>query len=85
MREWVRYFVGTPQRAMRTFIAITVIAVVIFPAILRVMAERFIAELGPLFARAATTASQIIGPLVTLIVLLAALYILILPLLRKLK
>jgi len=85
MREWFRYFVGTPQRAMRTFIAIVVITFILFPAILRVVIERFIAELSPLFARAATATSQIIGPLFTLVILLLALYILVAPLLRRLK
>ena len=55
--EWVRYFVGTPQRATRTLLGIGCVMVMVVPGLLRQIVERLLNEVAPLF-----------GPLITLIV-----------------
>lgn len=76
MGAWFHYFLGTPQRAMRTFIAIVVIAVVAYPVILRTTVERLVAELGPVV-------SDLVGVLIQLFVIFLAYRILIAPILRR--
>jgi len=52
MGNWFRYFLGTPQRALRTFIAAGLVAVVAKPGLLATAAERLVAELMPLLGPA---------------------------------
>lgn len=59
--EWFRYFFGTPQRAVRSLIALGLISVIIFPGLLLVMVERFVAALMPLLGPTLAVAIVIAG------------------------
>ena len=58
--EWFRFFLGTPRRLVTTLGAIGLIVVMICPGLLRMGAERLMAELAPLF-----------GPAITLLIVFA--------------
>lgn len=62
MRNWLRYFFGTPQRAVWTLAVVGLITVIIFPGLLRTAANRLIAELSPL-----------LGPVLAIIIVLGGL------------
>lgn len=52
MGNWLRYFFGTPRRAVWTLAVAGLITVVLFPGLLRMAANRLIAELAPLLGPA---------------------------------
>jgi hypothetical protein len=60
--DWVRYFIGTPQRATRTMIGIALITVLYNPALL-------VKALGGVMA----AVQPLIGPVLSLLIVLAGL------------
>lgn len=52
MGNWLRYFFGTPQRFVTTLAIVGLAIVIIFPGLLRMAAERLVAEIGPLLGPA---------------------------------
>ena len=60
--EWFRYFFGTPQRAVRTIIALGFLSVIILPGLLLMVVERFVTALMPL-----------LGPALAVLIVLAGL------------
>lgn len=52
MREWFAFFLGTPQRFLGTLAGIAVITVLVFPGLIRMAAERLVAEIVPLLGPA---------------------------------
>lgn len=61
MGQWFCYFLGTPQRAVRTFTVVGLITVIAYPGLLRHAVEQLIVEVSPLF-----------GPLLTLAIIIWA-------------
>ena len=59
---WVRYFIGTPQRFMRTALVVGLIIVVIKPGLLALACTRLMAEIGP-----------VLGPAIQLAIVIAVL------------
>ena len=60
MRQWVRFFLGTPRRLVTTFGMVGLIVVMIFPGLLRMAVDRLMTELAPL-----------LGPAITLVIVFA--------------
>ncbi len=60
MGRWVRYFIGTPERFMRTVVVFGLIIVILNPGLLASAANQLIAELSPL-----------LGPALTILIVLA--------------
>jgi len=46
--EWIRYFVGTPQRFVRTFFTVASVVVMFTPGLLGIIVGRLLTELSPL-------------------------------------
>ena len=55
--EWFRYFLGTPQRFVRTLVGLAIVAVLIDPTILSNTVSGLMAVVSPL-----------IGPIVTIVI-----------------
>lgn len=66
MGRWIRYFIGSPERFMRTVVVFGLIAVILNPGMLRVAAGRLINELSPL-----------LGPALTILIVLAGIRLII--------
>lgn len=64
MRNWIRFFVGTPQRFLGTLAALAVVVVVVEPSLLNVIASRLFQAVSPL-----------LGPLIQVGILVFALRI----------
>ena len=59
--EWIRYFVGTPQRLVRSAVGLAILAVIFSPGLLRTVVERLLNELAPLFGPLLTLAVVFVG------------------------
>ncbi len=64
MGNWIRFFVGTPRRFLATAAVLGLIAVMINPGLLRTAVERLLVEVSPL-----------LGPVISLIIVIGALRI----------
>lgn len=66
MNQWVRFFFGTPRRFVTTLAVIGMIVVLFEPGLLRLAAERLVAELSPL-----------LGPVLAIVIVFAGLRLII--------
>lgn len=64
MGNWIRFFIGTPQRFLRTLIGVGLIVVLLKPGLLGLAVNRFLQETGPLM-----------GPILTVVIVFAGLRI----------
>ena len=64
MRQWIRFFVGTPQRFLATAAGIGLIIVLINPILLAIAVDRLIMAINPL-----------LGPALTILIVLAGIRI----------
>lgn len=64
MRQWVRFFVGTPQRFLATLAGIGLIVVVINPLLLAIAVGNLLVAVSPL-----------LGPALTILIVLAGIRI----------
>ena len=48
MNQWFRYFLGTPQRFLRSFVVVGLIVVILNPGLLALAVNRFLGEMNPL-------------------------------------
>jgi len=62
MRNWMRFFVGTPQRFLWTALGVGLIVVLVKPGLLALAGERLMVEIQP-----------ILGPAIQLAVVVAVL------------
>lgn len=63
MREWIRFFVGTPRRFLTTMTVLCLIGVLIRPGLLRTAVERFVVETSPLI-------HSLLGPLLAILIVI---------------
>lgn len=49
MNIWIRFFLGTPKRFLGTCAGLAILAAIIEPSLLQVVAERLMNAFGPLF------------------------------------
>ncbi len=64
MDQWVRFFVGTPQRFLATLAGIGLIVVLINPTLLEIAVDRLLMAINPL-----------LGPALTILIVLAGIRI----------
>ena len=64
MRHWIRFFVGTPRRFLATLAGIGLIVVMINPLLLAIAVARLIDAISP-----------ILGPALTILIVLAGIRI----------
>ena len=64
MRQWIRFFVGTPQRFLATLAGIGLIVVLINPTLLEIAVDRLLMAVNPL-----------LGPALTILIVLAGIRI----------
>jgi hypothetical protein len=65
MGNWIRFFIGTPQRFLRTFVGVGLVVVLVSPGLLGLAISRFLQEAGSL-----------IGPLLWIGIVVAGIRIL---------
>lgn len=51
MNNWIRFFLGTPQRFLRTGVAVGLVVVMINPGLLQTAFTRLVAELSPVIGQ----------------------------------
>lgn len=61
MGQWIRFFVGTPQRFVGTSLVVGLIVVLTNPGLLRTAGERLVAEVSPLVGPAIMLGIVILG------------------------